>query len=259
MQEITHHQTIRPHVPVVERKKTNERLAKGIVWVITAVLAVNQLMIASFAPKPAGANTSSTLSALFGVKTASAAVIIAPAVNPDGKTTTLVEQPTISDVPASPKSGDDLADAKVVMIATGKPSYAPDDIAFDDPVNAQNKWGAYEQSITLSGNDETRYNALIEIFLCNYCCGSPMAVTRNRQCGCAHAKAARGYFKYMIQTYGDTYSDAQLLGEGYRWQAIWYPKGAVEDYLLATGKSDVIGHAPHGGVGADGMHGLTTK
>lgn len=243
---------------LAERKK-QDRFARGIIWAITLLLATNQLMLITVTPKGANAATETTkaLSALFGVKTASAEVIIAPQLNADGKTTSLVEQPTISAVPANPKSGDDLADAKVVMLSAGKPAYAPDDISFDDPVNAQNKWGAYEQSIQLTDADDTRYNNLIQNFLCSYCCGSPMAATRNRQCGCAHAKAARGYFKYMIKTFGDTYSDAQLLGEGFRWQAIWYPKGAVEDYLLATGKVNVIGHGAHGGVGADGMHGLT--
>ena len=60
----------------------------------------------------------------------------------------------------------------------------------------------------------------------------------------------------MLEKYGDTYSDDQLFGEAYRWQAVWYPSGVVEDYLLATGRGDVLGHKTHGGAGADGRHGL---
>ncbi len=60
----------------------------------------------------------------------------------------------------------------------------------------------------------------------------------------------------MIVTYGDKYSDAQLKGEASYWGVIWYPKGYLEDYLLATGNVNVMGHATHGGAGSDGMHGL---
>ena len=242
---------------VTADRRTNDRLARWVVWIIIIVLAANQLMIGSMSPRMAVASPRAILGSLFGTKSAAAAVIVAPKINPDGKTTSLVEQPTISQVPANPKSGDALADAKVVMLGTGSPDYAPGDASFSDPVKAEEIWGTYEQSITLTGATLERYNGLINTFTCNYCCGEAMSVTRNKQCGCAHAKAARGFFKYMIQTYGDKYSDAQLMGEQFRWQAIWYPKGAVEDYLLATGKGDVIGHATHGGAGADGMHGLT--
>lgn len=235
---------------------TNERIARRAAAALTVILAVNQFFIGSLMPKAASASHQSKLLSLFGVKTASALVIIGPTLNPDGKTTSLTEMPTISEVAASPKTGDDVADAKAVMLATGQPLYAPDDISFDDPVKAEAKWAAYEQSIQLTGALQTRYDNLVTVFPCNYCCGEPMAVTRNRQCGCAHAKAARGYFKYMLQTYGDKYSDAQLMGEAFRWQAIWYPKGAVSDYMLAIGKSSVLPHQPHGGAGADGMHGL---
>ncbi len=223
---------------------------------IIVILAANQIMIASISPKSAGASPLASVKSMLGIKTASAMTIIAPTLNPDGKTTKLVEQPTISQVQANPKSGDALADAKVVMLGTGSPSYAPDGISFSDPVTAQNKWGAYE-SIALTGALLTRYDSLSMTLTCSYCCGEPGNVTRNKNCGCAHAKAARGFFKYMLQTFGDQYSDAQLVGEAYRWQAIWYPKGMVEDYLLATGNSGAIGHATHGGAGADGMHGLT--
>lgn len=60
----------------------------------------------------------------------------------------------------------------------------------------------------------------------------------------------------MLQTYGDKYTNEQLMGEAYRWTGIWYPKGVLEDYLLATGKGDVLGHQTHGGAGSDGRHGL---
>lgn len=238
-------------------RRTNERLARGTVWLVIVLLAANQFIIGTLIPRQASASPTAVLSKLFGAKSASAAIIVMPRLNPDGTTTSLVEQPTISEVPADPKTGDAVADAKTVMLATGSPFYAPDGISFSDPINAENLWGAYETGIQLSGDLQTRYDTLTTMLTCNYCCGEPGNVTRNKQCGCAHAKGARGFFKYMLQTFGEKYTNDQLMGEAFRWQAIWYPKGAVEDYLLATGKGSVIGHATHGGAGADGMHGLT--
>ncbi len=230
------------------------QLEKILIAGLTGLFLINQLLITQIAAT-SGLPTGS-VARLFGVKTASAAVIIAPILNPDGKTTSLVEQPTISEVPANPNTGDALADAKVVVLATGKPFYAPDDIAFDDPINAQKKWGAFEKSISLNGDLETRYQKLIGTMVCSYCCGGPTSVTTINRCGCAHAKAAKGFFRFMLQNYGDKYSDDQLLGEAHRWYAIWYPKGMLEDYLLATGKSDALDHQTHGGAGSDGRHGL---
>ncbi len=237
-------------------RPTNERLARRVVWIVTLLLAVNQLVIASLMPASATVSPASVVKSVLGINSASAQTIIAPQMNADGKTTTLVVQPTITEVHANPKSGDDLADAKVVMQAVGVPSYAPDGVTFDDPVDAEKLWGAYENA-ALTGELLTRYEGLVDTLPCSYCCGSASAVTRNRQCGCAHAKAARGFFKYLLQTYGDQYSDAELLGEQFRWQALWYPKGAIEDYLLAIGKGSVVGHSSHGGAGSDGNHGLS--
>lgn len=229
-------------------------LEKVFVSILVGLFIVNQILISQVAAitgLPSGG-----IGRLLGIRTASAMTIIAPKLNSDGKTTSLVEHPTITEVTANPNSGDALADAKVVMQATGKPFYAPDDISFDDPINAQKKWGAYEASIKLSGDLESRYQKLISTMVCSYCCGGPTSVTTINRCGCAHAKAVRGMFKYMLQNYRSEYSDDQLLGEAHRWYAIWYPKGMLEDYLLATGKSDVLPHQTHGGVGTDGRHGL---
>lgn len=232
-------------------------LQKVFVFILAGLFLLNQFLIGQVTANMGMTYLSSNfVGQLFGIKIAAAATIIAPKLNPDGKTTTLVEQPTITEVLANPNTGDALADAKMVMMATGKPFYAPDDISFDDPINAQKKWGAFENNITISGDLEARYQKLILTMVCSYCCGGPTNVTTINRCGCAHAKAVRGFFKFMLQNYGNKYIDDQLLGEAHRWYAIWYPKGMLEDYLLATGKGDVIGHQTHGGAGSDGRHGI---
>ncbi len=239
-------------------------LQKIVIFILAGMFLLNQSLIGQASASmgissgSAGLLPSSTrfIGELFGVKTASANVIIAPKLNPDGRTTSLVEQPTITEVPGNPNTGNALADAKVVVLATGKPFYAPEDISFDDPINAQKKWGAYEKSITLSDDLEARYQTLVSTMVCSYCCGSPTSVTTINRCGCAHAKAVRGMFKFLLENYGSEYSDDQILGEGHRWYAIWYPKGMLEDYLLATGESEALPHKTHGGAGSDGNHGL---
>ncbi len=229
---------------------------KILIFGLAAFFLLNQILISQAADSMGLAPKGNFIAQLFSTNKASALTIIAPKLNPDGKTTSLVEHPTITEVPGNPNTGDALADAKVVMLSTGKPFYAPDDISFDDPINAQNKWGGYENSIKLSSDLEARYQKLTSAMVCSYCCGGPTSVTLIKQCGCAHAKAVIGFYRYMLQTYGDKYSDEQLVGESHRWYAIWYPKGMLEDYLLATGKGDALPHKTHGGAGSDGRHGL---
>lgn len=232
-------------------------IQKILVFTLAAIFLINQLLIAQVSAAMGMTQQKGLMAKLLGIQTKSTYTIIAPKINTDGKTTSLVEWPTITEVMANPNSGNILADAKAVMIATGKPFYAPDDISFDDPINAQKKWGVYETAIKLSAELEQRYLKLISTMMtCSYCCGSANNVTMNKNCGCAHAKAVRGFYRFMIQNYGDKYSDEQLVGESHRWYALWYPKGMLEDYLLATGQENALPHESHGGAGSDGRHGI---
>ncbi len=248
---------------LVTNQKVRQRLVilplqNILVFSLAGVFLINQLLMAQVAASFGMTSQKGFVAKLLGIQTKTSYTIIAPKINPDGKTTSLVQWPTITEVSANPNSGNALADAKVVMIATGKPFYAPDDIAFDDPINAQKKWGAFETSIKLSTEQEARYQKLISTMMtCSYCCGSANNVTMNKNCGCAHAKAVRGFYRFMIQNYGDKYSDEQLVGESHRWYALWYPKGMLEDYLLATGNESALPHNSHGGAGSDGRHGIS--
>jgi len=232
-------------------------LRDTLIFTLAGLFLVNQFIIAQVSAAFGMTANKGFVATLLGIQTKSTYTIIAPKINPDKRTTSLAEWPTITEVPANPNSGNALADAKVVMIATGKPFYAPDDVSFDDPINAQKKWGAFEKSIKLSTEQEARYQRLISTMMtCSYCCGGPNNVTMNKNCGCAHAKAVRGFYRYMIQNFGDEYSDEQLVGESHRWYALWYPKGMLEDYLLATGNEAALPHTSHGGAGPGGRHGI---
>lgn len=246
----------------VANQKARQRLVilplqNILVFSLAGLFLVNQILMAQVAASFGMTSQKGFVAKLLGIQTKTSYTIIAPKINPDGKTTSLVEWPTITEVKAFPNSGNALADAKVVMIATGKPFYAPADIAFDDPINAQKKWGAFETSIKLSTEQEARYQKLISTMMtCSYCCGSANNVTMNKNCGCAHAKAVRGFYRFMIANSGDKYSDEQLVGESHRWYALWYPKGMLEDYLLVTGNESALPHNSHGGAGSDGRHGI---
>lgn len=232
-------------------------LQKIIVSFLIILFLLNQLMITRISLVMGMTSSGGLIAPFLGKSNSASKTIIAPKINPDGKTTSLVQWPTITEVMANPNSGNALADAKAVMIAAGKPFYAPEDISFDDPINAQKKWGAFEKSIKLSAEQEARYQKLITTMMtCSYCCGGPNNVTMNKNCGCAHAKAVRGFYRFMIQNYTDQYSDEQLVGESHRWYALWYPKGMLEDYLLATGNESALPHNSHGGAGSNGRHGL---
>jgi len=224
------------------------------IGILIVLFLLNQLMIIRFS---AMMGMNSSMASALGMKAKSSKTIIAPKINADGKTTSLVEWPTISEVMGNPHTGDALADAKTVMTATGKPFYAPEDVSFDDPINAQKKWGVFETSIKLTAEQEQRYQKLITFLMtCSYCCGEANNVTMNKNCGCAHAKAVRGFYRFMIQNYANKYSDEELVGESHRWYALWYPKGMLEDYLLATGNQNALPHESHGGAGTDDMHGF---
>lgn len=223
---------------------------------LLAVFAVNQVMITAVSGALGIPSGMEGMPHLFRISEAGAMEIMMPMLNEDGMTTHLQMMPTITEVAGDPNTGDATADGMAVMMANGAPFYAPEGVTFDDPIGALDQWSAYENAVTLSGELDARYTDIINRFTCNFCCGSPGQVTVNGRCGCAHSAAARGFFKYMLDRYGNAYTNDQLMGEAYRWQALWYPAGAVEDYLLATGRGDAIGHKTHGGAGGDGMHGM---
>jgi len=236
-----------------QKLQTMPRVPSAFAWILVLSLVFNQFAIGNISAHM-GMGIPLSFGALFGIAPAHAAEIVMPMLNTDGKTTNLQFMPTISP-PSTTKSKSLVGQAQATMTGQGAPFYAPQGIRFEDPIGAQSTWGSYEK-LPLSSDLEARYQRLIDQFTCNFCCGSPADVTKNRFCACAHAQAARGFFRYLLKTYSNTYTDKQLFGEAYRWQAAWYPRGAAEDYLLATGHGDVLGHKTHGGAGADGFHGM---
>ena len=138
--------------------------------------------------------------------------------------------PTISELQITPPSGDLVQDLVNNIIPSGVPWYSDEagGVTFDDPIYAQQTWGAYENSIQFSGDDEQRWSTIVNSFTCDYCCGSPQQPTIITRCGCAHAGAARGMAKWFIENYGDKFSDEEIYGEMARWYSLWYPGPTVK-------------------------------
>jgi len=172
--------------------------------------------------------------------------IIGPMLNEDGRTTKLVEWPTISPYQRKPRTGDPIQDAINSVVPTGTPFYAQSGpgsdiikgISFDDPIVSQKIWASlvgsqrfgFDKEIKLTQEEQARYDRIVSVFTCDYCCGSPSQVTRIVNCGCGHSYAWKGMAKFFVKYYPQ-YSDTEIAGEMTKWKGLWYPQGMIQDYM----------------------------
>ncbi len=228
-------------------------LTLGLV-IVALLILFNQYQLTTIAGMMHLAPKSSSILARFTSSSLSVdGKIVGPQLNPDGRTTKLVEWPTISGMPKPQHSGDAAKDAIDYMIPKGVPSYAESGpgsellqgLSFDDPIAAQKIWAQLEgnsrvgttKRIQLTADEEQRYKKLTNVFTCDFCCGGPSSVTRISQCGCQHAYAWKGMTRFFVKYYPEK-TDEEILGEMTKGKAMWYQKGMVEDYLVYTGQKD---------------------
>ncbi len=146
-----------------------------------------------------------------------------------GYKTRMVKMETISELPEKTKTGDAVQDAINAIIPTGTPFYGEDaGVSFDDPISSLKVWGNHERKIQLTPELQARWEKIVGSFTCDYCCGSPQNPTIINRCGCAHAASWRGIAKWMLNKYGDKYTDTQIMGEMSRWKALYYPGPTVK-------------------------------
>ena len=238
-----HHRTKILTVPIV-----------SLLVILVLAVGYNQLQINSLSDSSVGIlrSGSSRISLFSG---GGGGNMVGPQINADGRTTQLVEWPTISEVPDSPDTGNPTQDAISYVIPTGTPFYVASGpgserlqgITFDDPIQSQQIWASFTGSsrfakfgskVDLTAEQEARWDKLTGIFTCEYCCGGPSQVTTINRCGCAHAYAWQGMARFFLGYYGDDYTDEEILGEMTRWKGLWYPKGMIQDYLVFTGEAD---------------------
>ena len=232
-----------------------EKLSWGFVALIAILIFFNQFQILQADALVNGASPVSSfvksVSSPLKLGSGKSGVVIGPQINSDGRTTKLVEWTTISETPAPKSTGNPTNDAIVAVVPIGTPFYLLEGpgaekvkgASFDDPIASQKIWASLlgsrrfgtENQIQLNPDEQKRWNKIVSLFTCDYCCGGPNSVTTINQCGCAHSFAWQGMAKFFIKYYPQ-YTDEQIMGEMTKWKAIWYPKGMIEDYLVYTGQ-----------------------
>lgn len=238
----------------------HEKLSYGVIAFISLLILFNQFQISQVNSLVTG--TASPLSSFvksvsystLNLGSGKSGVIIGPQINPDGRTTKLVEWPTISGTPAPKDTGNPMQDAIATVVPTGTPFYVLEGpgnerikgVTFDDPVTSQKVWASLlgsrrfgtSNTIQLTPEEEKRWDKIVSTFTCDYCCGGPNSVATINRCGCAHSYGWQGMAKFFIKYYPD-YSDEQIMGEMTKWKGLWYPQGMILDYLVYTGQQPV--------------------
>ncbi|MBI4452399.1 hypothetical protein HY637_03145 [Candidatus Woesearchaeota archaeon] len=254
------------HTARIERKPFTffEKVSYSLVAVVALMIFLNQFQISQVNALASG--TASPISSF--VKSVSTplklgsgkgGVVIGPQLNTDGRTTKLVEWQTISETPAPKDTGNPTQDAIAAVVPTGTPPYALEGpgsekiqgATFDDPITSQKVWASLlgsrrfgtENAIQLTPEEEQRWNRIVSVFTCDFCCGGPNSVTTINRCGCAHSYAWQGMAKFFIKYYPQ-YTDEQIMGEMTKWKGLWYPQGMIQDYLVFTGQqlADILTH-----------------
>lgn len=261
-----HHAEHIEHEKVKEIPLTfQEKLNWGFVAFISILILFNQFQISQVNALISGSSASTvgnlvkSVSSPLKLGSGKSGVVIGPQINPDGRTTRLVEWTTISETPAPKSTGNPTQDAIAAVVPTGTPFYVLEGsgsekikgTSFDDPLTSQKVWASLlgsrrfgtANAIQLTPEEEQRWQRIVSVFTCDYCCGGPNSVTTINRCGCAHSYAWQGMAKFFIEYYPN-YSDEQIMGEMTKWKGLWYPKGMIQDYLVYTGQqsADTLTH-----------------
>jgi hypothetical protein len=247
----------------------HEKLISGLMAVMIIMVFFNQSLLGDVGSLLSGKSESSSSFIksvskplkFMGGSSGKGGVIIGPQMNPDGRTTRLVEFPTISGTPAPQDTGNPTQDAINAVIPTGVPNYVLEGpgserlagITFDDPIVSQKVWASLlgskrfgtQNEVILNEEETARYERMVSTFTCDYCCGGPTSVTPINRCGCAHSYAWQGQAKFFIHYYPEL-SDEQIMGEMTKWKALWYPQGMIQDYMVYNGQMSAQ-QLTHGG------------
>ncbi|MBI2655821.1 hypothetical protein HYX06_05375 [Candidatus Woesearchaeota archaeon] len=254
------------HVAKAERKPFTffEKVSYSLVAAVAFMVFFSQIQISQVNALVSGTSSSissfaKSVSTPLKLGSGKGGVVIGPQLNTDGRTTKLVEWPTISETPSPKETGNPTQDAIAAVVPTGTPFYILEGpglerirgATFDDPITSQKVWASLlgsrrfgtENAIQLTPEEEQRWNKLTGVFTCDFCCGGPNSVTTINRCGCAHSYAWQGMAKFFIKYYPE-YTDEQILGEMTKWKGLWYPQGMIQDYLVYTGQqpADILTH-----------------
>ncbi|MBI2130775.1 hypothetical protein HYU10_03325 [Candidatus Woesearchaeota archaeon] len=234
-----------------------EKVSVGLIAIVGVMIIMNQVQLSGINSAVSGSGNSDfskfikSMSPLKSSSSIKGGVIVGPQMNPDGRTTKLVEWPTISETPAPEDTGNPTQDAINYVVPRGTPFYVLEGpgiekikgASFDDPLTSQKVWASLLGSrrfgsaneLKLTPEEQDRWDRVVGRFTCDYCCGGPNSVTPIKNCGCAHSYAWQGMAKFFIKYYPQ-YTDEQIAGEMTKWKGLWYPQGMIQDYLVYTGQ-----------------------
>ena len=269
------HYEKKPAHPKIHLQKNQfsfmEKLSWGFVALVAVLIFFNQFQISQVSALVSGDSSTGinfvnqVSSSVKLIGSGKSGIVIGPQLNPDGRTTKLVEWTTISETPAPKNTGNPTQDAIAAVVPTGTPFYVLQGenaqkikgVSFDDPLTSQKVWASLlgsrrfgtANTIQLTPEEEKRWQRLTSVFTCDFCCGGPNSVTTINRCGCAHSYAWQGMAKFFIKYYPD-YTDEQILGEMTKWKGLWYPQGMIQDYLVYTGQqsANILTHGGSVGI-----------
>ena len=252
-----HHAEHTEHVKQKIPFTFHEKVSWSFVSLIAVLILFNQFQISqvnalvSGTSSPVSSFMKSVSSGTLNLGSGKGGIVIGPQLNPDGRTTKLVEWTTISETPPPKSTGNPTQDAIATVVPTGTPSYVLGGsgsekikgATFDDPITSQKVWASLlgskrfgtSNQIQLTSEEEQRWKRIVSVFTCDYCCGGPNSVTTINRCGCAHSYAWQGMAKFFIKYYPN-YTNEQIMGEMTKWKGLWYPQGMIQDYLVYTGQ-----------------------
>lgn len=141
------------------------------------------------------------------------------------------------------KPGIDLSAIAKQILPTGIPTaYGAElGVSFDNAAAAISVLAPYEQdtrSDKLIGEKLERYINIGQQTACEFCCGATTLVfpDGNKACGCAHSAAMRGVVAYLLDNYGDSMTDEEILKQANDWKAVFFPGPTVKKAAAAGGQ-----------------------
>ncbi|MAG52521.1 MAG: hypothetical protein CMH62_01000 [Nanoarchaeota archaeon] len=103
-----------------------------------------------------------------------------------------------------------------------------DNVNPNDPQSADatiKAMSSLDRTLTLTGDDLSRYIKIVSEISCEYCCGAKSIIFDDGRpaCGCAHSYAMRGLAKYLILNHENEFSDDEILTELAKWKTLYFP------------------------------------
>jgi len=134
-------------------------------------------------------------------------------------------------------------DAVDIIIPKGTPEYGAEmGVSFDEPVKALADLSKAQRPLlaSLTPEEKERFLSIAGKpvgLSCEYCCGvGPIGIDKNGNsaCGCQHNPAILAVTMWLIKN-RPTMSDAEIIREGLKWKALFFPKDMVNLAMKVAG------------------------